>query len=89
MEKRHTPWPEVEANPHLNPPVRWARPIPIGEALLDLDGAADPLERTRELDEEPVANRLDLPAAMGGKHVAQHLAVFVQEFEGEGLVALG
>ena len=61
----------------------------LGQHPLDLDRATRPFEGARELDEKPVADRLDLAPAVLREDRAEQPPMHLEQVERERLVALG
>ena len=80
--------PDMDSDPDPDPALGGLRGVPRVEGLLDRDRAPRGLERAWELDEEPVAHRLDHPSAVGGEQGSQEGIVFLEELEREVLVRL-
>jgi len=79
----------VDADAQHDAPLGAGRGVPLDERLLDLDGRAHGLERARELDEEPVADRLHLGPAVPDEDRPDETPVLLEQLEREGLVPLG
>src|SRR5262249_25518208 len=79
---------QVHADADLNRPLGGSSGVPLAQGLLDLDRAASRFQSTGELDQESIAERLDLPAAVAAENRAQQSIVLVKQFEGLGLVPL-
>jgi hypothetical protein len=78
---------EMQPDAHLDPPLA-RRGIAFSEHALNLDCAAGALERAGELDEEAVADRLDLPAAVFREDAVEERVMLVEQLQREGFILL-
>jgi hypothetical protein len=56
----------VNADPKLNPPIRWQASVALGHAVLHLDGAANGIDDAPKLNEDAVTRQLDDAPVMQG-----------------------
>jgi hypothetical protein len=69
----------VHANAHFDAAFRRRHVVAIVQNALDLDGTVGAGECAGKLDEETVADGVDLPAAVPGKRFAQELTLLVEQ----------
>src|SRR2546427_11379907 len=62
--------------------------VALGQRALDFDGALRGFQRAVELDQESVTDSFDLGAVEARKDFAEQLAVFLQQFQSQLVVAL-
>jgi hypothetical protein len=55
---------KVNADPKLDPPLRWQASVALDHAILHLNSAANGVDHTSELDEDAIARPLDHAAVM-------------------------
>src|SRR5690349_1162597 len=63
--------------------------VAVRQRTLDFDGALGGLQSAAELNQEGVADGLDLSAVEAGKKRTQQLSVFFEQLQRQRLVALG
>src|SRR2546426_1080272 len=73
---------QVNADLELDPARRGGDCVPLGEGALNLNGTLRRLERAVELDQERIADGLDLGAVETWKDRAQQTTVFLEQFKG-------
>lgn len=62
--------------------------VALGQGALDFDGALGRFQRAVKLDQESVTDRFDLGAVEARKDFAEQLAMFLQQFQRQLVVAL-
>jgi hypothetical protein len=77
---------EIDADPERDALVLWQAGIAVHHALLDFDGAADRLDRARELDQHAVAGRLHDPALVAPDRRVDQLSPVRLEARERGLL---
>ena len=80
--------PYVDPDPENDALPRGGECVPSGHRLLDFHCASHRLHRAREFDQEPVAERLDLPTPMRGEERSNDRLVLRAQPQGLLLVAL-
>src|SRR5438874_6504926 len=79
---------DVKADTDLDLTLTWSCCVILGELLLDLNRTEYRFESARKLNQEAVAGRLDLTAAMFRENRAQNTIVRVQQLQRQRLVFL-
>ena len=73
---------EMQADADLNAPLRCGRGVVLDQRLLNLEGAPCRFECASELDQEAVANALDLAPAVFAKDGPQQALMFFDSSSG-------
>ena len=78
----------VKADLEFDAPLGCHIVVPFGQGALDFDGAPGCFQRALELDQKSVTDRFDLGPVEARKDFPEQLAMFLQQFQRQLIVAL-